>query len=317
MTRTTVYLAGKINKGDWRTRLATGTSQIWGDETGASPFPWRPRPVLNNLITTGPFFSSTGHGVSHGRSKHGIQGIVDDGPRGSGLTPRHDVFTSCATAIAAAEWFFLWLDDETAYGSLVELGMARALGKKIFIAYHTRFNMSDMFCAENENCQCDGYKKWGDHGYNECHTGHNDFWFAMECADYTTEGHDPIRALAALDDLVAPKPVFGSPVEEKFWTAFQGRPLAKKMIPQFEYKRASGSVFRPDFAFPDVKVAIEIDGFKYHATPEAFAADLARQREMEDAGWRFRRFTGKEINADAFACVISTEKFLTQIEGNK
>lgn len=52
---------------------------------------------------------------------------------------------------------------------------------------------------------------------------------------------------------------------------------------------------RVDFAYPEVMLAIEVDGFRYHSTPEQIAADEARQAALEALGWKVIRFTWTQI----------------------
>lgn len=351
VTRTTVYLAGKISKHDWRGSLPhvdrwgnrqegdhrwdDGSGEFLGTNVsmdGKLPDRWEPRNVGENLTITGPFFISCDHGCAHGPSSHGVgndAAWID--PRYEpccGMTPREKTLSLCVDAIAAAEVFFFWMDDRTAYGSLVELGVAKALRKTIIIARGDVGLPYYGFCVNDGHGECaesDG------NGSIECHhrSGKDELWFAAQCADeiwVAPSRHDPFnrspwsakQALARLDAHFAPpvpEPAFGSEIERKFWKAMDGRPLATGMVAQFEYQRAGGRTFRPDFAIPQHKIAIELDGFKHHATPEAFAADLDRQREMERDGWRFVRFTGKEINADVMRCVSDAEQFILMIVG--
>lgn len=342
VTRTTVYLAGKINKNDWRgslpyidwrgnrqngnDRWGDGSDEEYNDSNGELPKTWVPREAGSNLLVTGPFFESCDHGCGHGPGTHGVNAgsdVVRSG-RCVGLNypnPRRRVWDLCCQAIVAADVFFFWMDDPTAHGSLVELGMARALGKKIIICREWTDGVEHGIypddCPASGHCGC---KK-------QTIEKRDELWFAAQCADEIWESvggpfDDPIwdarRALARLDAHFAPpvpEPAFSSEIERKFWKAMDGRPLATGMVAQFEYQRVGGRTFRPDFAIPQHKIAIELDGFKHHATPEAFAADLDRQREMERDGWRFVRFTGKEINADVMKCVSDAEQFILMIVG--
>ena len=49
--------------------------------------------------------------------------------------------------------------------------------------------------------------------------------------------------------------------------------------------------FDIDFAFPDIKLAVEIDSAKYH-TKENKDRDEWRQKLLEKKGWTFERFDG-------------------------
>jgi very-short-patch-repair endonuclease len=50
-----------------------------------------------------------------------------------------------------------------------------------------------------------------------------------------------------------------------------------------------------DFAYPEVKLAIEIDGFAVHGTPRAMAKDFVRQNGLVPYGWRVLRFTWRQV----------------------
>ncbi|MEV7849569.1 DUF559 domain-containing protein [Streptomyces sp. NPDC088183] len=66
---------------------------------------------------------------------------------------------------------------------------------------------------------------------------------------------------------------------------------------------ALGGRYRIDFALPNDKIGIELDGYIWHSDRKAFTQDRARQRCLELGGWRIIRFSGAEVNADASACV--------------
>ena len=50
-----------------------------------------------------------------------------------------------------------------------------------------------------------------------------------------------------------------------------------------------------DFAYPDIKLAIEVDGFGVHGTPRAMAKDFVRQNGLVPFGWRVLRFTWRQV----------------------
>ncbi len=51
----------------------------------------------------------------------------------------------------------------------------------------------------------------------------------------------------------------------------------------------------PDVLFDEVKLTVEVDGHRYHHTPERAAADLKRQNAFVVAGYTVLRFTPAEI----------------------
>ena len=50
-----------------------------------------------------------------------------------------------------------------------------------------------------------------------------------------------------------------------------------------------------DFAYPEIKLAIEVDGFGAHGTPRAMAKDFVRQNGLVPYGWRVLRFTWQQV----------------------
>jgi len=54
-------------------------------------------------------------------------------------------------------------------------------------------------------------------------------------------------------------------------------------------------VARVDFAYPEVRLAIEMDGHDSHRTPADLQRDLARQNLLVGAGWTVLRFTWADV----------------------
>ncbi len=50
-----------------------------------------------------------------------------------------------------------------------------------------------------------------------------------------------------------------------------------------------------DLAFPDRRLAIEIDGWAWHHNPERFQEDPRRQNALVAAGWTVLRFTWADL----------------------
>jgi hypothetical protein len=54
---------------------------------------------------------------------------------------------------------------------------------------------------------------------------------------------------------------------------------------QYEVIDADGRLWRLDFAWPDVKVAVEYDGFDWHSDPVAFRRDRLKRAALLEMGW--------------------------------
>ena len=61
----------------------------------------------------------------------------------------------------------------------------------------------------------------------------------------------------------------------------------------------------PDFAFPDMQIAIYCDSYEYHKVQQRFYEDRLQSRELQLRDWVVLRFTGSEIN-DQVGEVIET-----------
>ena len=58
-----------------------------------------------------------------------------------------------------------------------------------------------------------------------------------------------------------------------------------------------------DFAFPSVRVIVEVDGHPMHdLSAERVESDRQRDRRLLAEGWRTLRFSGREVTEDALRC---------------
>ena len=76
--------------------------------------------------------------------------------------------------------------------------------------------------------------------------------------------------------------------------------LQEKNIPYcVEYKFLAERKFRFDYAFPDVKLAVEIEGGVFvsgrHTRPKGFVKDIEKYNLATLHGWRLLRFLPSEI----------------------
>lgn len=172
-----IYLAGKIAKNDWRHVIFPGLREIareQGQEVAESynehrdVTEWDEHDILSydgRWTYTGPYFSGCDHGCTHDQKfpGHAVTGGCvyaatrsKDWGHQTGYRPW--VYGQCVRAISRCDIFFAWLDDDTtAYGTLVEIGIARGMGKRVVIATPPRVD-------------------WTSTG------GIDDMWFALETA---------------------------------------------------------------------------------------------------------------------------------------
>ncbi|WP_019065357.1 DUF559 domain-containing protein [Streptomyces prunicolor] len=301
---TSIYLAGKINKNDWRHDLMGWDLRtawaVWENDEGDPPRPWPviKKGVLDTFDYVGPYFASDDHGCGHGPGTHGCgeDGALACGSyAGLGLPLRPQVREMCLAAIDAADIVFAWLNDPTAYGTLVEIGYAKGRGKQVIVA------------APEIPGTCELASK---RGWQLPDSPTNEFWFAFSCATSTLTASTPHEALKQVVDFL---PNLESPIEEAFWRAY-----LQMAPPELNGLRSQHPVFngryRLDFALPAQKIGIELDGYAYHSSPEVFTRDRARQRELQLNGWRIISFSGTEINRDAGGCVRQAAQLVDQLK---
>lgn len=70
---------------------------------------------------------------------------------------------------------------------------------------------------------------------------------------------------------------------------------ARLPVPEREYPLPWDPRRRFDLAYPEQRVAIELDGRRWHDTREAFESDRRRDREAVRHGWVVLRFTWEDI----------------------
>jgi hypothetical protein len=78
--------------------------------------------------------------------------------------------------------------------------------------------------------------------------------------------------------------------------AAQGLPPA---VPEYEVWHEGAFVARVDFAYPELRLAVEVDGYAAHSSIDAFRRDRTRQNALVTAGWTVLRFTWTEVDDDS------------------
>lgn len=94
-----------------------------------------------------------------------------------------------------------------------------------------------------------------------------------------------------------------SPIEVEFYSLCLDS--LSELIPQVNVGH-----FRVDFAVPNKKIAIELDGHDFHKTKEQRTYDAQRDRYLVKEGWKIIRFTGTEIHSDVMKCIREAEEII-------
>lgn len=65
-----------------------------------------------------------------------------------------------------------------------------------------------------------------------------------------------------------------------------------------------------DFAWPELRLAVEIDSAVYHDTDRALVNDRRRDRALMLAGWRVVRFADRDLEDDAVRAIAQLDRFI-------
>lgn len=325
-----IYLGGKIagrSRGqDWRNDIVSDdfSSETFGDDfygqdgidingscgTDSVPDHW---PVLKGAIFgrhdyVGPFLVSCDHGCFHS-GDHGTSIAFGPDPDDldgaihsqiTQLAQRDQIVRLCWQAMASADFLFFWLDDPSAYGSLAEL---------VWVVTAHGF-MSHELLAKGEKPReiqvVVASSSWDavDQMWFTFHLVRQ-FGAFVEFVTAPTALGAFEKALERIEEQPTVSALDLSPIEQQFMDAWRVI-YSNDIVPQYN---VPGFPYRVDFAFPDDKVAVELDGYEYHNSKEQFTKDRQRQRELEMAGWRFIRFSGREIYQDVDRCIRQAYEF--------
>lgn len=89
-----------------------------------------------------------------------------------------------------------------------------------------------------------------------------------------------------------------SALEERFLIHLFAAEIQK---PQREYRFHPTRKWRLDFAWPDRKLAVEIEGGVWtggrHTRPQGFIEDCRKYNALSLAGWRLLRFSGEMVRS--------------------
>lgn len=76
-----------------------------------------------------------------------------------------------------------------------------------------------------------------------------------------------------------------SPIEKKFQEEVENYELVKFMEREYRFE-----IFSIDFAWPEEKIAVELDGFEYHKDRKD--RDAYKDSRLKNSGWKVERFDG-------------------------
>jgi very-short-patch-repair endonuclease len=115
-------------------------------------------------------------------------------------------------------------------------------------------------------------------------------WFLRRIRRKGRAGVRPLERLLAARGLVVPQSV----LERAFLRLVENADVDAP-VGQFRIARPDGRDAFVDFAFPQHRIAIEVDGHTSHATRAQRAADSQRMNQLALAGWTVLRFTYEDV----------------------
>lgn len=100
-----------------------------------------------------------------------------------------------------------------------------------------------------------------------------------------------------------------------YWTMLSMMPVEDAhSVPVSEYQFDDTRRWRFDFAWPKVKVAVEIEGGTYlngrHVRPKGYQEDCYKYNRALELGWKVLRYTPKMLMNDPITVVKQIEKVI-------
>jgi hypothetical protein len=83
-------------------------------------------------------------------------------------------------------------------------------------------------------------------------------------------------------------------------------------VTQFAVRDERGFVGRVDLAWPDCRVALELDGYRYHSDARTFVTDRERGNRIVAAGWALLRTTPRSVREAPHLVVSDVKAALTR-----
>jgi very-short-patch-repair endonuclease len=88
----------------------------------------------------------------------------------------------------------------------------------------------------------------------------------------------------------------GTVLERRMWTLLATHGIPTPVAQQTVLDGHGQFVGVVDFAYPELKYVIEVDGFESHSALREFRHDRVRQNDLIDLGWTVHRFTWTEVD---------------------
>lgn len=100
-----------------------------------------------------------------------------------------------------------------------------------------------------------------------------------------------------------------SPIEVALLKAMHEIGSLSNVVPQYRIRNQQGTIVsRADFAFPEMKLAVYCDSAQWHLREDRWQTDIRQRNELQEMGWSFQVYTGREINRNPQECAQKVAK---------
>ena len=104
---------------------------------------------------------------------------------------------------------------------------------------------------------------------------------------------------------------YESPAEAVLGEVIRATPGLERIVPQYRICRSDGSLIsRADFAVPELKYAIYVDGACWHLNGRGWRRDRRLRGELSKLGWTITVFGASEVESVCGQCI---ERVLEQL----
>jgi hypothetical protein len=79
--------------------------------------------------------------------------------------------------------------------------------------------------------------------------------------------------------------------------------IAQVPVPQPEHRAGPDGEYRLDFAWVDIMLAVEVDGYVWHHTPQHQQRDLRRRNALQSEGWTLLVYTWRDVSREPLRVV--------------
>ncbi len=105
------------------------------------------------------------------------------------------------------------------------------------------------------------------------------------------------RGIGVLRKLLHERSDDGQPTQSRFETRLNRLLLGGGLPALRQFTIWDGGVFvaRVDFCYPEVKVIVEADSYRWHSSKRAWERDIERRNQLTDLGWQIVHITWDDL----------------------